>query len=72
VSFFVAVNGAQTGPYHINALTEKVRDGSLVRETLVWQEGMAEWTPAGAVPELQSMFAAVPPPLPVKFKKMTG
>jgi membrane protease subunit (stomatin/prohibitin family) len=71
VPFFVAVNGSQTGPFHMSALAEQVRDGSLARETLVWREGMTEWTPAAAVPELQSLFAAVPPPLPVKIKKKT-
>jgi hypothetical protein len=25
---------------------------------------MAQWTPAGQVPELNNLFAAVPPPLP--------
>jgi len=25
---------------------------------------MAEWTAAGAVPELQTLFGAVPPPIP--------
>ena len=64
VAFFVAVNGAQTGPYDINTLSGKARDGSLTRETLIWRQGMAEWTAAGAVPELQTLFGAVPPPIP--------
>src|SRR3989475_850904 len=64
VAFFVAVNGAQTGPYDMNTLSGKARDGSLTRETLVWRHGMTEWTAAGAVPELQTLFAVVPPPIP--------
>jgi membrane protease subunit (stomatin/prohibitin family) len=59
--FFVAVNGTHPGPYPIDTLAEKARNGSLARETLVWREGMAEWTPAGDVPELQPLFSAVPP-----------
>jgi membrane protease subunit (stomatin/prohibitin family) len=69
-AFFVAVNGAPTGPYNLNALVRKTRDSSLTRETLVWREGMAEWTRADAVPELQSLFAPIPPPLPVMVKTM--
>jgi len=64
VAFFVVVNGAQTGPYDMNTLSGKARDGSLTRETLVWRQGMADWTAAGAVPELQTLFAVVPPPIP--------
>lgn len=72
VLFFVAVNGTQTGPYNLTTLAVKARDGSLTRCTLVWREGMAAWAPAGAVPELQPLFADVLAPLPVMFKKMTG
>ena len=62
--FFVAISGSQTGPYDMNALATRTRDGSLKRETLVWRQGMAEWVPAGTVPELQSLFAGTPPALP--------
>jgi len=31
--------------------------GSLTPETLVWKHGMAEWTPAGRVPDLATMLA---------------
>src|SRR5207245_9910584 len=44
--FFLAVNGAQTGPFDMNTLAAKTRDGSLTRETLVWRQGMAEWAAA--------------------------
>ncbi|HEV3203425.1 MAG TPA: SPFH domain-containing protein [Gemmataceae bacterium] len=63
-SFFLALNNTQAGPFDIPALTAKARDGSLTRTTLVWRQGMAGWVAAETVPELQSMFAAVPPPLP--------
>ena len=63
-AFFVAVNGTQTGPFDMNTLATKTRDGSLTPETLVWRQGMAGWAGAGAVPEFQSLFAATPPPLP--------
>ncbi|HEX8692617.1 MAG TPA: SPFH domain-containing protein [Longimicrobium sp.] len=62
--FFVAVDGQQTGPHGIDALRQQAAGGTLTRETLVWRQGMAQWTPAGEVSELASVFAAVPPPLP--------
>ncbi|MDA7746454.1 SPFH domain-containing protein [Psychromonas sp.] len=64
VSFFIAVNGAQTGPFDINILSQKVTSGELKRETLVWKEGMAAWTVASEVAELKSLLGKVPPPIP--------
>ena len=40
------------------------RGSSFTRQTLVWKQGMANWTPAESVPDLANLFAAVPPPLP--------
>jgi hypothetical protein len=62
--FFVGVGGAQTGPFDMATLAARVRDGSLTRETLVWKQGMAEWTKAEKIAELEGLFAAAPPPLP--------
>lgn len=62
--FYVAENGKQGGPYDLATLSAKVHEGSLVRNTLVWKQGMAAWAAGDTVPELQNIFAAVPPPLP--------
>jgi len=59
-AWFVGVNGKQEGPFDLATLAQK----GLVRETLVWKQGMAGWEPAGSVAELASVFANVPPPLP--------
>jgi hypothetical protein len=63
-SFFVAINGQQSGPLDINTLAARARDGSLTPQTLVWKQGMTTWVPASSVPELQAVLTAVPPPLP--------
>ena len=62
--FYVALNGTQAGPFDSAALQAKLRDGALTRSTMVWKQGMASWVAAETVPELQALFAAVPPPLP--------
>jgi hypothetical protein len=64
VSFFVAVNGQQTGPFDLAVLGQKAAAGEVNRQTLVWKDGMASWTAAGDVAELKSIFGTVPPPLP--------
>jgi hypothetical protein len=62
--FYVGIGGQQQGPFDAATLAARARDGSLTRATLVWKPGMANWLAAEAVPELQAMFANVPPPLP--------
>ncbi|MHC4886914.1 MAG: SPFH domain-containing protein [Planctomycetota bacterium] len=64
VQWFAAINGAQAGPFDPATLQQQVAAGQVTRETQVWKQGMAAWTPAGQVPELSSLFGAVPPPLP--------
>ncbi|GAB5519442.1 MAG: SPFH domain-containing protein [Rhodothermales bacterium] len=63
-SFFVAVNGQQSGPFDVVTLSQQIQQGQITRETLVWTNGMPQWTAAGSVPELAQHFGAVPPPLP--------
>jgi hypothetical protein len=63
-SYFVAVEGRQTGPFDLQTLASQAAAGRLTRETLVWTQGMAQWTKAGQVPVLAGIFANVPPPIP--------
>lgn len=63
-AFYIAGGGKQAGPFDLHTLSDKARDGSLARGTLVWRQGMAAWAPAETVPEIQPLLASVPPPLP--------
>jgi membrane protease subunit (stomatin/prohibitin family) len=63
--FFLAVNGAQAGPFEFALLRSKVSSGDLRPETLVWRAGMTNWAPAKDVPELAGILAGgAPPPMP--------
>lgn len=64
VTFFIAVNGQQTGPFDLNTLKQMAQQNKVTRESLVWKQGMTQWTPAGQVGELNVLFEQVPPPLP--------
>ena len=64
LQFHVAIAGKQSGPFDIGALAARVADGSVTRASLVWRPGMPSWVPADTVPELESLFSNVPPPLP--------
>jgi membrane protease subunit (stomatin/prohibitin family) len=64
VTWYVAVNGQQNGPFTFEQLSQQVLQGMLKRETLVWKQGMASWVKADGVAELSELFANLPPPLP--------
>jgi len=66
VSYFIAVNGQQSGPFDLNTLKQMASQGQINNDTLVWKQGMAQWSAAGQQPDLSGIFGAVPPPLPPK------
>ena len=61
VSFYVAKNGQQTGPFDLNTLKVMLSSGEFNADSLVWKQGMAEWQKAGLQGELAGLF---PPPIP--------
>ena len=64
VLFHVAVNGAATGPFDMNTLTQMINAGTLTKDTLVWKSGMTNWEPAGNVSEFTALLGTTPPPVP--------
>ena len=64
VQMYLHIAGQQYGPYDYAMLKQFVTTGQLTAQTLVWQQGMAAWTAAGEVKELQTLFAPVPPVTP--------
>jgi membrane protease subunit (stomatin/prohibitin family) len=63
-SYFLAIDGQQSGPYDAAALRGLAREGRLTGETLAWKKGMPQWIAAAQVPELADVLHDVPPPLP--------
>jgi hypothetical protein len=64
MQYYLAVGGKQTGPFGKSELRAKLANGDLTRDTLVWTQGLANWTEAGEVSALASLFADQPPPIP--------
>ncbi|MGI6244063.1 MAG: GYF domain-containing protein [Prevotella sp.] len=68
MEFFILKNNIQQGPFSLEGL--RLQDIS--SDTLVWAEGMAQWTPAWKVEELKPLFYSkqsqtgtpTPPPPP--------
>ena len=53
--FIIDRNGQQAGPFSFDQLVQK----GISPETLVWKQGMADWTPAWKVEEQKAVLEAV-------------
>lgn len=63
--YFYAVNGTQQGPVSFEQLQALFAGRTVNRDSLVWKQGMAAWTPLKEVDELKSFLGGnTPPPLP--------
>jgi membrane protease subunit (stomatin/prohibitin family) len=63
-AWYLGVGGRQLGPYDQAGLQAEAAAGRLTPATLVWRAGLPQWTAAGQVAELSTVFAHTPPPLP--------
>lgn len=65
VTYFYAVEGQQAGPVTFDRLKELFASRTINRDTLIWKQGMANWTSLKEVEELKSFLGGnTPPPLP--------
>lgn len=64
IEFYVLLNNQQSGPLDINKLRTLIINGEVIKDTLVWKNGMANWENAGKQNELTNLFNTTPPPPP--------
>ena len=63
--YHYAVEGQQMGPVTIDKLKELFAGRTVNKDSLVWKQGMQNWTPLQDVEELKSFLGGnTPPPLP--------
>ena len=66
--YFLFVNGANAGPYSF----EELRMMNISSATPVWFEGLGNWSTAGQIPELQSLFYVNPQPQSYYGQQQSG
>lgn len=60
MEYYLSVLGERTGPHSQFGIIERIRDGSLTGEELVWQMGMADWKPLRELNEFTEYWQPVP------------
>lgn len=63
-TWYYAVGSQQQGPVGVEVLKEMAQSGRLAGDTLVWREGMTQWSPAQGITEIADSFPAGAAPLP--------
>lgn len=63
-SWYYAIGPQQHGPVTDEEMHAFIRERRVARETHVWHSGMDSWKAAAEVEDLNTAFAALPPPLP--------
>ena len=59
----IAIEGDQQGPFSLDILAGMVSEGKLTPESLVWREGMANWTAARDVAEVAGILQTAAAPV---------
>jgi predicted Zn finger-like uncharacterized protein len=55
----VVVDGEQVGPLNEVEVKDRLREGKINSDTLVWKEGFADWMQLSTVPELAAILARI-------------
>lgn len=56
VSYHIAVNGQQYGPYDMVTMQKMAQNGQITAQSMVWCQGMTAWAPASTRPDLAQLF----------------
>lgn len=64
-SYFVLINNQQNGPLGLEDVKQLIADVRINRQTMVWKEGLADWTLITNLPELSILFTQTPPTPPI-------
>ncbi len=62
MDWYAYVDGKRYGPVDTESLRGWIAAGRLHLDHMVWRQGLADWTPAGNIPEL--IHGSMPPPVP--------
>lgn len=60
MKYFIIKDGLKSGPFSYDELSQF----NLSSSTMVWRDGLEEWTKANTVSELQDLITTEPPPIP--------
>lgn len=67
--WWYAIQGQKHGPVSKSALQSLLHENKITTQTLVWSEGLTDWTSIEQLEELHDIARTVPPALPVSTSR---
>ncbi|HEM3703231.1 TPA: SPFH domain-containing protein [Streptococcus suis] len=67
VNYYVVQNGQATGPFDLATLSHMISTETLIKDSLVWKQGMPDWVKAETLEDFRVLFnssASLLPPIP--------
>ena len=61
MKYFYLKNDEKVGPISLEDLSA----AEINKDTLIWYEGIEDWTPMSEIEELKSVLEIKPPPIPI-------
>ena len=62
----IAQNGKEEGPFSVESICSKIKEGSITSDAYVFKIGTHEWVPITERKEFVDQFSTPPPPPPVE------
>lgn len=59
VQYYVSIDNQQAGPFDWTQMKDLVQQGQLTHHTYVWSQGMENWSQAGEIQELTTLFNGI-------------
>jgi uncharacterized RDD family membrane protein YckC len=60
MEFYLSIKGEQSGPHTQFEIIDRIREGKLHGDELVWQKGATDWLPAKQLPEFEGYWPVTP------------
>ncbi len=62
--YFVVIDGQRVGPVNLAVIKDMIVESKITAETLMWTEGLADWSAADTLSEVKTLLNSQPPAMP--------
>ena len=63
--YYLAIDGKRYGAFSHDVITQKITNGEITEDTLIWKKGLKQWVKLGEIEDFQHLLDEnCPPPIP--------
>ena len=65
IDYYLAIDGKRQGPFDSDTIEQKISNGEITENTLIWKKGLKQWIKLGDMEDFQHLLDEnCPPPIP--------